>query len=116
MTPERLFIIIIVDLTYCVGAHQERRVHSLLWTGRCVVNEFLPGVVFDTQFLVDHLAVVVHMANVQRPKVPEEALVDKDLVRAKVLRVQSVLRLRARLERHKVETVWKRVEKNYFCC
>lgn len=59
----------------------------------------------DRQLGFDQLAVVVHMANVERPKVPVKALVHKLFVCAEVVRVVGVLRLGARLKGDKVEAV-----------
>lgn len=56
---------------------------------------------------VDQLAVVVHVTDVERAKVPVEALVDELLVGAEVVRVGGVLRLRTRLEGDEVEAVCK---------
>lgn len=56
---------------------------------------------------VDQFAVVVHVTDVERTKVPVEAFVDELLVGAEVVRVGGVLRLRTRLEGDEVEAVCK---------
>lgn len=93
--------------TYRVGTHQEGGIQSLLGTGARVVDDLALAEHRHVELGVDQLAVVVHVTDVERAKVPVEALVDELLVGAEVVRVGGVLRLRTRLEGDEVEAVCK---------